>query len=349
LGASELYCFPKSCPTLAGNVNFNDCNMEPTRLNDAKCALRQSVEDFSQEVSFGLATYAVRLSACTGGPCGDSCTVADGSCNPPSGVATEGEFFAGNGCSVSAFPSTNGASASCGNQPDCGTAATPQIMPANWENGGNIVVPILQDPTWGATQPVTNVAEVLKWVDGSCDESKELFGIGFTPLFGVLSTVHQYLAAGWSSQWADGNYCATGGAAMDFLSPVEAALDRTCRSVNVIFVTDGQSVASQCGGDPAAAAVTLFNTGVTIQGVRVPVRTFVIGFGGFDQAATALNPIADAGDDGLANASRTAPLASDAEGLRQAISSVVQSTLTVEACDNGVDDDCDGCTDEECL
>ena len=36
----EKYCFPQSCPSTAVQ---NSCGLEPTRINDAKCALRKTV------------------------------------------------------------------------------------------------------------------------------------------------------------------------------------------------------------------------------------------------------------------------------------------------------------------
>ena len=133
----------------------------------------------------------------------------------------------------------------CGNQPDCAatnatifdgttvnTSSTPPIigggsiqLPAdNWRNGGRVVVDMLQDPTWApATTPNTNVAALLEWVDGRTDNSHEIFASGYTPLEGILRTAHQYYAAGWSSGWADPNYCAAGGPAIDHASPLSPA------------------------------------------------------------------------------------------------------------------------------
>ena len=335
LGAGELFCFPKSCPTVLNNTNFNSCNMEPTRLNDAKCALRQTVQAFAGEVNFGMATFPTTLSNCPGGACADSCTTADGSCNPPNALNTEGEFY---GCTATALPNarsggctTPGICQTCGNNPDC-AAATPPIMANNWDNGGAVVVPLLQDPLTGPP-PAPNTTELLKWFDGSCNEDKELFALGFTPLGGALTSVREYLSFGWSSGWGDGTYCATGGPPV-IGTPIDAANDRPCRSINIILVTDGEET---CGGSAALVAAELFNQGVAIAGETVPIRTHVIGFAGVDAAD--VDPIAAAGGTG------TALTASNEVELSLALSQIISGAIHPEVCNN-VDDNCNGCVDE---
>src|SRR5690606_20954780 len=54
---------PSSC---ASNAPRNSCNMEPTRINDAKCALRNTVNAFSGQENFGLATFSRALPGCNG-------------------------------------------------------------------------------------------------------------------------------------------------------------------------------------------------------------------------------------------------------------------------------------------
>ena len=128
--------------------NLNSCGMEPTRVNDAKCALRQTVQAFAGAVNFGLSTYAVRLGGCNAVACTDSCTGTGSGCNPPDALGTEGEFYSGAGCSVSVFADApgSGLDETCGNQPNCSSGAGPTgTFGEDWENGGSIVVPLLQE------------------------------------------------------------------------------------------------------------------------------------------------------------------------------------------------------------
>ncbi len=336
--STSSYLYSNSCPSWAPT---NSCGYEPTRINEAKCALQQTVMAFSGLVNFGLATFPVILSGCNAGACVDSCTAANGSCTLPIAAGTNGEFYTGSGCSVVGFDDYRDHN-TCGNEPDCNGSPTPPIWPQNWENAANIVVPMLQDPTpWNGTPPASNVAELLEWFDGQCDNSRELFALGLTPIAGGLQAVHEYYAYGWHSAWNDSNYCASG-PTPDNLSPLDAAQDASCRSLNVILLTDGGQ-SPTCEGTPATSASNLFNTGVTIQGQWVPVRTHVIGFAGV--SAAAVDPIADAGDDGLSNGSTTALTAANEVELAQAMAEIIFSAIQPETCDNQ-DNNCNGCVDE---
>src|SRR5262245_7925174 len=53
------------CNSAAPGYKLNSCGLNPSRMNDAKCALRQTIQAFSGEVNFGLLTYNGQLS-CTG-------------------------------------------------------------------------------------------------------------------------------------------------------------------------------------------------------------------------------------------------------------------------------------------
>ncbi len=328
----------------------NSCGLEPTRLNDAKCAMTKTIEAFSGEVNFGLMTYATKLQGCSAGAVPDSCTNANGSC--PGGAnqpIEDGEHYAANGCTVSTFTNPdNNPSNTCGNTPDCGasttnlaqiytgaTVAGVKLPGANWPNGGNILVDMLKDPTWSPTStPPSNTAQLLAYFDGRTDNSQEIYASGYTPLEGILRTAHQYYAGGWSSAWANNNYCATGGATIDHPSPIDTANDRPCRSLNVILVTDGDE---DCNGTPANAATALDTVGVVIQGTRVPIKTYVIGFAG--ATTSSLDAIAKAGG---TTASYTA---SNEVTLSQALSTIISTSIQPEVCDNQ-DNNCNGCIDE---
>src|SRR6185503_1935616 len=47
----------------SGAVN-NSCGLEPTRINDAKCAVRKTIQAFAGQVNFGMMTYARVLRGC---------------------------------------------------------------------------------------------------------------------------------------------------------------------------------------------------------------------------------------------------------------------------------------------
>jgi hypothetical protein len=342
----------KSCPSTA---TANSCGLEPTRLNDAKCAVRKTIQAYAGEVNFGLMTYGRVLSGCTAGTVVDNCTAANGDCSTD-------QTYGGNGCTVSDFTAGN----SCGNNPDCNGGALPQIyngqtingtttppiigggtvtLPgAGWVNGGNVVVDLLKDTTWSpGTQPASNVPTLLAWVDNKTDNSQEIFASGSTPLEGILRTAHQYYAAGWSSAWHDsfgrrprtpGNYCATGGPTIDHPSPLDTTNDRPCRSLNVILVTDGDET---CGGTPVDAATALYKVGAVIQGVRVSIKTYVIGFAGATKSA--LDAIAAAGGTTVSYS------ANNEVDLSQALATIIASSASPETCDNS-DNNCNGCIDE---
>ncbi len=328
----------------------NSCGLEPTRLNDAKCAMTKTIQAFAGEVNFGLMTYATKLQGCSAGAVPDSCTNANGSC--PGGAnqpIEDGEHYAANGCTVSTFTNPdNNPSNTCGNTPDCGasttnlaqiytgaTVAGVTLPGANWPNGGNILVDMLKDPTWSPTStPPSNTAQLLAYFDGRTDNSQEIYASGYTPLEGILRTAHQYYAAGWSSAWANNNYCATGGATIDHPSPIDPVNDRPCRSLNVILVTDGDE---DCNGTPANAATALDTVGVVIQGVRVPIKTYVIGFAG--ATTSSLDAIAKAGG------TTASYSASNEVTLSEALASIISGSVSPEVCDN-TDNNCNGCVDE---
>ncbi len=351
--------YPNPCPAPENTALWNSCGMVPSRLNDAKCALRQTVQAFGGEVNFGLATFAVELFGCNTGA-----TACNPSCNDPSdptgsddsgcvaaGVGTTGEFYSASGCSVRGLPGQTGSS--CGSTPDCNAGAGPPApnLAENWANGGRVVVPMQVQPTWGPPPPPSNVDEVLRWFDNDCSDSKELFAMGGTPIHQALTSINQYMRAGWDADWDEAFYCPGNTAyqytvpqgqasppavTFDGTSPLNA-LDRPCREVQIILVTDG---APTCGSSVAlssGAAAALF------AGIQAPgggptfnIRTNVIAFAGSSLANA--TTIATAGGG-------VALQAQNEVQLSLAMSQIISGAIRPEVCDN-TDNNCNGCTDE---
>ena len=330
--------YPRKCP---GTATPNTCGMEPTRMNDAKCALRQTVQAFAGEVNFGLSTYGTGISGCPAGACVNTCNVDPTFCalsGVPAADCCPSDFY---GCTFNTFPAPHANNASCGNLPGCSTGpgypSPPNYAENSWLNGGNIVVGMLQDPWWlGPPPPASNVPELLSWFDGLCGDNRELYAGGWTPIAGSLRSVTQYLRAGWSL-WNGNNYCPS--TPYTFPTPMDAQ-DRACRSVNVILVTDGNPSNCEAGNDQTLAenaAADLFNNGVSLGGKTWPVQVHVINFAGGTQANT--DAIANAGGTGASL------FADDEATLSIALSSIVSGAISPEVCNN-TDDNCNGCTDE---
>ncbi|MCK6533674.1 MAG: hypothetical protein L6Q84_11955, partial [Polyangiaceae bacterium] len=325
--------YPTECNQAAAGYQLNSCGFVPNRLNDAKCALRSTVQAFAGEANFGLSTFASYISGCGNGACASAC-------GTPTGGTCDFDYYSGSGCSFNVFP---GATNACGNNPSCSAGAgpgAPNWPEGAWQNGGNVLVGMLQDPTWGPAPPPTNVTEILKYFDGQCNESKELFAAGATPIAGSLRTAAQYLRAGWSL-WSNTNYCPP--LNYSFPTPLTAS-DRACRSLNVILVTDGDENCAVPGGTNAqnlaqavAAAQDLYQTGVTLGGTNWKVKTHVINFAGGTQANT--NAIAAAGG------TTTSLFATNETTLSQALANIISGAIKPEVCDN-TDNNCNGCTDE---
>jgi len=325
--SSAMYQFPSTCPVDNVLSPLNSCGLKPSRLNDAKCALRQTVQAFSGEVNFGLATFATYLTGCPTGVCPIQCPAGDTNCNDIAGIPG-GESYT---CAYNYFAGSN--DNSCGNFPSCSAAGpgSPNYAKGSWLNGGNVVVGLNKDPWWAPPGPASNTTELLDWFDGRCDNNREIFARGGTPLEGSLRTVAQYLRAGWT-QWSTTNYCSAG-LSYTFPTPVDTQ-DRLCRSINVILVTDGDE---GCGGNPSSIASDLFNAGVVIGGKTWKVKTHVIAFAGANQANT--DAIAVAGG------TTASLLANNEVQLASALASIISGVVKPETCNNG-DDNCNGCTDE---
>jgi hypothetical protein len=323
------------CNAASPGYALNSCGMVPSRLNDAKCALRKTVQAFGGQVNLGMATYARTLSNCGNGSC-RSGNFAESDCGTANGSTCNPENYT---CTVSNFTDNSGGTG-CGNFPGCSTnglelTSPPNFAETTWRNSANIVVPLLQDPaswTTPGTPPATNVATLLQWFDESCTNNRELFADGATPIAGSLRGVAQYLRSGWDT-WSASDYCTNN--AFTHTTPL-GPLDRDCRDLNVLLVTDGDET---CDNQAAAvaAATDLFQNGVTMGGVQTSVRVHVINFAGGSTANT--NQIAAAGG-------TTASISATNETtLALALSNIISSTIEPEVCNND-DDNCNGCVDE---
>jgi hypothetical protein len=194
---------------------------------------------------------------------------------------------------------------------DCGETCDPQgdTCTDDTFNKGELLVAFAED----------NQYSLLEWMDqqsnypgGSPPPGMdfELRGSGTTPLAGALISARTYLEDAESDD------------------PV-----RGCRPYRVILITDGLERCNIEPGDysPADAASDLLHAG-DYAGYQV----HVIGFAIDDPA---LDAIAAAGGTGAA-----IPVYDEAE-LSATIASIVFESLLIEEC-NGIDDDCDGFTDE---
>ncbi len=302
--------YPVSCTS---GWTPNSCGYQPTRYNDAKCALEQTVLAFSGEVNFGLSTFAVDFNGCP-----TNCTAQ---CNP---ADCGSEVY---GCGAFCFQeeiNTAGTCAGCGPRP--GNATT--------RAGAFVRVPMLQDHFWSNPPALSNVPELLDWVDTSCANDEELFAAGSTPLNGMLRDMKRYFEVGWSAPDNSVSYPSPLDAA-DLLGPgVNGSTG--CRSVNVILITDGAETCD-AQADAEGAAYDLYENGVTVGGKLYKIRTHVIAFAGVTPAQ--VNGIASNGGTGAAVS------ANNEVQLAQALANIVAGAVQPEVCDNA-DNNCNGCTDE---
>jgi hypothetical protein len=306
-----MIAFDTSGSMTTGVPTTNSCNYPKDRLGHGRCAIKNTVQAFSGQVNFGLASYAKLFNGCTVATCpstaGDWAQAPGGQCsyaNFPGDVA--GMFCTGG----------------CGPEPNADP--TDSFTRA----GANILVPMQRDNYYAPPLEASNTAELLSWVDNDCTGGKELFPNGCTPMNGILRDMYKYF----SSQWT------RPGGAVTFTSPLGtlAQGERPCRSVNLIFVTDGQETCDQ-SDDAADAAADLFN-GFVKDGISWKIKTFVINAGDATVQAQA-DAIAAAGGTG------TAQVATDEATLSTALANIISSAISPEGCDNK-DNNCNGCTDE---
>jgi len=151
---------------------------------------------------------------------------------------------------------------------------------------------------------------------GGCDE--EVRGSGESALAGMLASARQHIQAA-----------------------MAADLLAECRSYAVFLFTDGQNT---CDGDPATEAAALCAMGVPVLAVGFAAPDL------WDELAAVANVgcgpgCDDADGDGLlACDGDPIPVDNDV-ALSLAMADIVRDTVRAEQC-NGIDDDCDGLTDE---
>ncbi len=280
----------------------NSCGYPQNKLGHGRCAIKNTIKAFSGQVNLGLANFANTMTGCTS--CYGGCTYHS---FPGLG--------AGTGCGPEPYPNDNV------NYPNSASRA-----------GANILQPLLSDldpPVAGG-----NANALLTWVDNNCTGSTELFADGNTPLNGILRDMYRYYSNSWTRPGTS--------PAVTFNSPLRTVAqgERSCRSVNVILVTDGDETCDTVA-DAVDAAKDLYN-GFVKDTITWHVRTYVIDFA---SAAGTSDTIADAGDDGLSNGSIGAYAAANEAQLSQALADIVSRGLQPETCDNQ-DNNCNGCVDE---
>jgi hypothetical protein len=189
-------------------------------------------------------------------------------------------------------------------------------------------VPLVQD---ASPSPPSNLSNLLAYVDNHCNDSRELFASGCSPLNGILRDTYRYL----SNQWVF-----PGGAGPTYPSPLTSVAngERPCRSVNAILIMDGDETCDLAADAVDAAADLL--AGFTKDGITWHVRTFVINIS--NQSMANSHAIASAGGTGAAYG-----VTSDIQ-LSAAIQEIIAGANPPETCDN-VDNDCNGCVDDICL
>jgi hypothetical protein len=303
-----MIAFDTSGSMTASITNTNSCGYPDNRLGHGRCAIKNTIQAYSGQANFGLASYARVMTSCPNGTCANDFS----------------------GCNYGNLPNNSGGSgppAACVS-PGNGCGPEPNKMATNSSTraGGNVLVEMLSDAV--QPPPPTNVPALLSFVDNNCTGGKELFADGCTPLNGILRDMFRY----YSDKWAHPS------GTPSFNSPLTSVAngERACRPVSVILVTDGDETCDVDPTDPVNAAAALLN-GFTKDGINWKVKTFVINFAGGSQATTDL--IAAAGGTG------SSFFATNETQLALALSNIIGGSVKPEVCDNK-DNNCNGCTDE---
>lgn len=296
----------------------NSCGYPNNRLGHARCAVRNTINAYSGEVNFGLATYAWRETGCSGAACYTGCSAQytaadDNACGP---LLPEGTLGA-----------------------------------TNVHYGANIIVPMLQDHYWSQPPDPSNVGSMLGYVDNNCTGSIEIGASSNTPLGGALLNMNQYFSGTFQDPFSGTTLASPIGTLAQgerSCRPLNVILitdgDETCdNGVSPTPIANGcrngQAAYLNSSGERLASyeADRMFTNGITIGGQNFKVRTHVIGFAGATTAS--LDHIAACG--GTTASYSTANEAA----MSQALSTIIGSAVAPETCDN-TDNNCNGCTDE---
>lgn len=278
-----------------------------TRIGHARCAMYNTMLAFGGQVNFGL----LKL------PAFDIKDDATGPGNNPA-------ICPNSLTSIAGCTETNLYGANCGT----GTGVNRKSA---W-----LTVPLQLDDYWNppGMQTPSNLSEMLSWVDNRCADCKETALGNSTPINGALRDAYRYLSNAWVHPTT----------MVSYPSPLQgAAIERPCRSVNVILLTDGAETCDTSGvsdpnGNSVANAAKILYDGFTIGGTLWKVKTHAIQFGAATPGATVVAAAQYGGG--------TTPLTAtnDAE-LAQALASIITGAIPPETCDNK-DNNCNGCTDE---
>jgi hypothetical protein len=211
-----------------------------------------------------------------------------------------------------------------GNADGAGCGPEPGALPdSSTRQGANIVVPIEADEVNQAMQ-TSNANALFQWVNNVCDGGAEMFADGTTGLNGPLRDAYRYF----SNQWTRPDGTVT------FTTPL-GANDLTCRRLRVVLITAADE---NCDTQANAvdAASDLF-AGFTLGTRLFRVTTSVIAFPAATQAN--MDAIAAAGGTGAAI------IATNEAQISAALTNIVNGLVSTETCD-GLDNDCNGCSDE---
>jgi hypothetical protein len=277
-------------------------NYPSSKSGHARCAMYNTINAFGGLVNFGLMAFpGVKIND-------------DAGANP--NVCPSTIDAAVSGCSF--------------NQRGCGSGT------GLTRSSSTILSPIPRDNYWDppAAQSPSNIQTLLGLTNNLCGDCQEVPTVGSaTPINGGLRDAYRYLS---------GTF--TVGAPYDqsFSTPlVGGAVERPCRSVNVILLTDGGETCNDTdttpnGTGPVNAAKQLLD-GFNVGGTTWKVKTNVIQFG--SATINNLNLL-------TAQAGGTTAIGARNEAeLSQALSDIISSAIQPETCDN-VDNNCNGCTDE---